>query len=150
MKKILVDKQKCSGCKICESVCSYQKLGDRFNRRKAAIRVIIEGDLGEKITPVVCRHCKKAKCAEVCPEDAFYHDNKTGALVINENKCIGCGLCAEACPFGAIYLHSDFNIPLKCDLCGGNPQCIKYCVPQAIIYEEENRVGSLKRERGAK
>jgi len=150
MKRILVDKEKCSGCKICESVCSFQKLGDRFNRRKAAIRIVIDGELGEKIKPVVCRQCKRAKCAEVCPENAFYSDIETGILTIDENKCIGCGLCAEECPFGAIYLHSDFNIPLKCDLCGGDPQCVKYCVPQAITYEEENRLGSSKREKGVK
>ncbi|KJS87543.1 MAG: hypothetical protein JM58_04195 [Peptococcaceae bacterium BICA1-8] len=147
MKKILVNKDKCSGCKICESVCSYQKLGDKFNRRKAAIRVVIEGELGEKITPIVCRHCKKAKCAEVCPVDAFYEDQNTGALIIDKVKCIGCGLCAEECPFGAINLHDEFEIPFKCDLCGGDPLCIKYCVPNAIVYEEEHRIGASKRER---
>lgn len=148
MKKLLVDKKKCSGCRICESVCSYHKLGDKFNRKKAAIRIIVEGELGENNTPVICRHCKKAKCSEACPVEAFYQDEKTGALVIDQNKCIGCGLCAEACPFGAIYLHEELSIPLKCDLCGGEPLCVKYCVPTAITYEDEQRLGALRREKG--
>ncbi|GAB6154628.1 hypothetical protein JCM17380_33780 [Desulfosporosinus burensis] len=147
MKKLLIDNKLCSGCRICESICSYNKLREKFNRKKAAIKVVVQGELGEINKPVVCRHCKNAKCFEVCPADAFYTHDVTGALLIDSTKCIGCGLCAQECPFGAIFLHEELEVPIKCDLCNGDPLCVKYCVPGAIKYEDENRVGANNRER---
>ena len=147
MRKLLAEKSKCSGCKICEAVCSYQKLGDRFNNKKAAIRVVIAGELGERISPIICRHCRKPKCADACPQGAFFKDEKTEALIIDGNKCIGCGLCAEECPFGAINIHEEFTVPIKCDLCSGNPACVQYCVPGAITFEAQHRIGASKREK---
>ncbi len=59
----------------------------------------------------------------------MYLDKKSGAVVISESKCIRCLACVEACPFGAIHIGPDREI-LKCDLCGGEPVCAKYCPPR--------------------
>ncbi len=53
--------------------------------------------------PVQCRHCEDAPCAKVCPVGAITHQD--GMIQLNENTCIGCKMCALACPFGAIEPH---------------------------------------------
>jgi len=67
-------------------------------------------------------------------------DDKTGSVVIDENRCSGCGECAEACPFNAertvIRLNSTTGKYVKCDLCGGNPQCVEICPTGALRYVE--------------
>lgn len=63
----------------------------------------------------------------------MYLDQRTGAIVIDEEKCIRCLACLEACPFEAIQVSPSGEM-LKCDLCGGDPVCVKYCPPR----EERN------------
>jgi Fe-S-cluster-containing hydrogenase component 2 len=82
--------------------------------------------------PVTCMQCEDAPCAAACPEEAFSWVPETGALTIDAEKCTQCGNCIAACPYGAIYLHQDRAVPIKCDLCEGNPLCVSYCVPGAI------------------
>jgi Fe-S-cluster-containing hydrogenase component 2 len=53
--------------------------------------------------------------------------------------------CVEACPFGAIYAHSDVEHPIKCDLCNGNPQCVATCPKNVIRLIPEQALGESKR-----
>lgn len=114
----------CSGCRICELVCAFAH-EKTSNPKKARIRVVHVG-LGIDY-PIVCRQCSVPKCAEKCPTDAIMRNENTGLVSVVEEKCIGCGVCIESCPFGAITLHPDKGTALLCDLCGGDPQCVKYC-----------------------
>ncbi len=124
-KKIFsVDSRLCVGCKQCELVCSLTKTGT-FNPHKARIRVTRNQVKGNYV-PGICYHCKQPKCQQACPEDALKRDIETGAVVLNESLCSGCRACVVACPFGAVQVDPDGNI-LKCDLCGGDPTCVKYC-----------------------
>ncbi|MFQ6081282.1 MAG: 4Fe-4S dicluster domain-containing protein [Candidatus Bathyarchaeia archaeon] len=88
--------------------------------------------------PIVCRQCAKPPCVEACPVDAFIRDAKTGVLLISEELCIGCGACAEKCPFHAITMHPDKDIAIKCDLCGGDPACVKFCPGKVLRYTSTN------------
>jgi Fe-S-cluster-containing hydrogenase component 2 len=93
--------------------------------------------------PVVCRQCKDPKCRENCPTDAIV--SRDGYFEIDQEKCISCQQCAISCPFGAIYLHSDIDIPFKCNLCEGDPQCVKSCPKKALLFIPEHTLGQAHR-----
>lgn len=135
MKRIVVNQTKCTGCRTCETFCSYshEKL---INPSFSRISIINPGVLEEKPYAVVCRQCEEPACGEACPEDALYYDKKKQMVVYKEEDCIQCGLCAKACSFGAISMHREKNTPIKCNLCDGEPVCITYCLAQAIHLEE--------------
>ncbi len=119
--------QLCSGCRMCEIMCSLSKTG-MVNRYRARIKVVVSEE--GIYSPVICHHCKNPPCLTACPvPEAMYEHNGTGALVVDEQKCIGCLACVEACPFGAIQVGPEKEI-LKCDLCGADPVCVKYCPPR--------------------
>ena len=79
-----------------------------------------------------------------CPVDALHRNASTGAIAVNDKACIRCGRCAEVCPHGGIHLVLTTNVPLICDLCGGDPECVKACIWPAAVRmvargEEEDR-----------
>jgi len=81
---------------------------------------------------IVCRACLDPPCAKVCPEDALI-PREGGGVVLKPDKCIGCGYCVEACPFGAIFWDDEVNKPVVCIYCG---YCAKYCPYNVIALEE--------------
>jgi len=133
IKKIVVDKNKCSGCRQCEVVCS--EFHENGEITPALSRIIIEKneEIGED-KPRICKQCNSAPCADICPFDAILYNTKTGAWIVDEEICTGCGLCVEACPFNAIHLHSTMGIAYKCDLCGGDPKCVRACNLSALKW----------------
>jgi Fe-S-cluster-containing hydrogenase component 2 len=73
---------------------------------------------------------------KACPLELLSRDPESGAVVINEEPCNGCGSCANACPAQAIFIHSVRNVAIKCHLCGGEPKCVKLCPTGALSYYE--------------
>lgn len=136
MNRIKVDLNKCTGCSICELACSSKKEG-LFNLAKSRIRVIKRG-LPHQVVVITCTQCLKASCQIVCPTNAITRDEITKALIVNENLCIGCGLCVDACPIGSIKLHPNNHSAIKCDLCNGDPECVKKCPREALSYSTGN------------
>jgi Fe-S-cluster-containing dehydrogenase component len=145
VRRIIVDENKCAGCRVCEVICSYSH-EEVINPKLARITIINTGVLEEKPKAVVCRQCENPKCAEECQVGALKYDNDKQMVSFDEDICIGCGLCASACPYGAITLHKDKGTPVKCDLCGGDPNCVKHCTPKAIKFIDMSDEIEVKRK----
>jgi len=136
---------RCSGCRVCELTCSEQH-EERFQPSKARIHVLSFDETVQDV-PVVCQQCADAPCLEACPEEAISRDAETNAVVVDQDLCIQCGSCVSACVIGldavaseqklAIRLDEDTQFPLKCDLCGGDPQCVKFCPTEALVYTDK-------------
>ena len=131
MKRIVINAKECTGCRLCESVCAIHN--DRINDpSRSRIRIAKKHILGLS-TPNVCRQCKNPPCAKVCPVNAIIKDD-SGLVYIDYDECIGCEDCVSACPFGVMMALDDRVV--KCELCGGDPQCVKYCATRAIVFKE--------------
>jgi Fe-S-cluster-containing hydrogenase component 2 len=141
-RRLTVIPEQCSGCSICELVCAIKHYGTN-NPKKAAIRVIITYPHPVMRMPIVCSQCKQPACAQVCPTDALCSIN--GVVKLVGENCILCYKCVEACPFGAIYAHEDCDLPIKCDMCGGDPECVKQCPKGALKLIPEAILGESKR-----
>lgn len=95
--------------------------------------------------PAVCQQCSVAACMEVCPVGAINKDEATGAMKVNNAVCLRCKMCTIACPFGATFYDADHDLIIKCDLCGGDPECVKFCPSGAISYREAKIANIAKR-----
>ena len=94
--------------------------------------------------PHVCHQCKVPYCADACPAEALVKNSETGVVELKKDKCIGCKLCLEACPFGAMAMTDD-GLAAKCDLCGGDPECVKFCDYDAIRLGDADEISQSKR-----
>ena len=130
-KVLIVDPDKCTSCRLCELACSERHVG-AFRPSHARIRVGILSDEAVYF-PMVCIQCDDAHCIAVCPRQALEQDPDTKVVRVVESRCDACGACGIACPYRAIRCPD--GIAEKCDLCGGNPACVPFCVPQALRYE---------------
>jgi carbon-monoxide dehydrogenase iron sulfur subunit len=134
-KMITVNIEKCTGCGTCELMCSFRHHGE-FNPRKARISRTIF--LHEEISiPILCQQCEEPWCAAICPSGAITKgtDVVSGASVVtvSEEKCVGCKMCMLACPYGNIVV-GEKGCAEKCDLCEGDPQCVKFCPRGALTF----------------
>ncbi|MEM4497473.1 MAG: 4Fe-4S dicluster domain-containing protein [Nitrososphaerota archaeon] len=140
MKSLIALPERCTGCQRCVLACSYAH-AQSFSPSKSRIWVM---RAKRKIDyPVFCNQC--GLCINACPTGALYRDAKTRAVIIDENKCIGCGFCVGACPWGLIILDPGIKKAIKCDLCGGNPACVKECPEKALLFVDLNEAAFAKR-----
>ena len=114
--------------------------------------------------PKSCLHCDDAPCVTVCPTGASYKRSEDGIVLVNESDCIGCGLCAWACPYGARELDQAAGVMKKCTLCvdriynenlpeeDREPACVRTCPAGARHFGDFNdpnsHVSTLSRDRG--
>jgi len=115
---------KCSGCRKCEIACSlYHE--NRIWPEASRIRVfmLVPGT----DFPHFCAQCEDYPCVNVCPTKALSISKKTGAVLVRTKACIACGKCIEACPGRIPHMHPRENYIVICDLCGGDPKCVKVC-----------------------
>ena len=130
IKKIIVNEEKCTGCRICELACSVENEGV-YNPELSRIIKLSEG-LPETLSTIVCQQCIDAPCIQICPVSAIYSDDKNGIVKIDADKCIGCKKCIQACPYNAMIFNEKMKKAFKCEFCGGDPACIKKCPVNVI------------------
>lgn len=143
MRTVTLNPAKCVGCRNCEYACAFQRTSD-FARKDSMIRVNYYPD-GPACIPMTCLHCKEAFCLEVCPAGAISRDGETGAVKIDETRCAGCKMCMLACPFGNIHFSGTAMVSRKCDLCQGEPNCVKFCISGSLQFVEEDEAYENKR-----
>jgi len=141
-KMLVVDHLKCTGCRLCEVVCSVNKNGVS-NPARARIAVIGWENICPGI-PMMCQQCEMAPCISVCPVGALTRDESMGRVSLNYDLCIGCKLCVAVCPFGAMGIDAAARRVIKCDLCDGDPMCVKFCETKALQFLDESQAKTAK------
>jgi len=146
-RRIAIEPQRCIGCRLCSVACSITKTG-AAGLAEARIWVAHFGRPSVYV-PVTCTHCAEAWCERACPTGAIAREAGTGLVRLEESKCIGCRLCVQACPFGAVGYSEDRGRALKCDTCGGDPACARICPTHAVRFEQEGNLAHLRRRETA-
>ena len=121
---IVRDYERCTGCQRCELACSLHHEGWMWPE---ASRVRIFMPFPGVEVPHLCVQCDDYPCVDTCPVNAITVDPKTTAVHVDTAACISCGQCIKACPGEVPFLHPETNKAAICDLCGGDPECVKAC-----------------------
>ena len=133
--------QNCMGCRLCQTACSQIK---EQVIRPAIARVQVPQYFPGTEFPVLCYQCgDEAKCIEACPVAALSLDTskKLNTIAIDTTKCLrtakggDCTLCQDKCPGTAVTYHPTTKAPLICDLCGGDPACVKACYSNTLTLK---------------
>jgi Fe-S-cluster-containing dehydrogenase component len=142
-----IDPNRCIGCQSCMQACSECDT----HRGESMIHLeYVNRAESVQTVPVVCMHCEQPTCAEVCPADAI---KRTGDGVVQsarKPRCIACGNCVVACPFGVPELYIDRQIMMKCDMCydrtsvGKKPMCATVCPSQALFFGTRAEIDALR------
>ncbi|MCL2529822.1 MAG: 4Fe-4S dicluster domain-containing protein [Coriobacteriia bacterium] len=156
------DNSRCTGCKTCEMSCKdYKDLSESILFRKV---YDFEGgswtadDAGGLSTTTfvyhvsaACNHCVSPACQAHCPADAIIKDEDNGLVHIDEEACISCGDCVEACPFDVPRMDPITDLAVKCDGCiariqdGKKPICVQACPLRALEMDD---IEALRAEHG--
>lgn len=145
---LFFDAGRCVGCFTCEVACKQENnlpVGPRWIRVVQIGPRRKEGKIITSFSLVRCRHCSHPPCREACPVRAIDR-TRNGVVLIDQELCIGCCECVEACPFGALQFHAAKGTVGKCTLCidriarGSIPSCVQHCPYHALFYGDLNEI----------
>lgn len=146
-KVLMINPEKCTGCRTCEMVCTVKHDGVT-NPSRSRIK-IMKWEMDGVYIPMACQQCEDAPCMSVCPANAISRNEALNRIEVDYFKCIGCRSCVAICPFGAMGFNSIERKVFKCDLCDGDPQCVRFCDVKAIEYVSVDDVAVLKKKEAA-
>jgi Fe-S-cluster-containing dehydrogenase component len=186
-----VDTSRCIGCCACMRGCRAENdvPKDRYRTWVERYRVLSNGEVQVDVAandqfvfqdpppaditkaffvPKLCNHCEKSVCSQVCPIGASY-ETPEGVVLVDTKRCVGCGYCVQACPYGCRFIHPETHMASKCTLCyhritrGLLPACVQSCPKGArmfgdlhdplshlSIFMKQRRYRVLKPEMGTK
>jgi carbon-monoxide dehydrogenase iron sulfur subunit len=143
MRRVLVREEFCIGCGLCRVQCeahhsgrSDEDLVKAFKKRvtppTGGVRI---EQSGSQCLSVRCQHCEDAQCVAACLTGALHRDEQSGLVLIDSERCIGCGTCMLVCPFGAISRDRETGKAVKCDGCLDRdvPRCVSACPNGALV-----------------
>jgi len=141
---IIVDAAKCIDCKACMVACKVENnVPEGFWRNWINVLGGENGSFRTEYQPSQCMQCDDPSCVAACPVHATYKQDD-GLVVIDPEKCIGCGNCVTACPYKARYRNPEKRIADKCDFCenrlkrGKEPACVVTCPTKTRIFGDIN------------
>ena len=155
-KVFCVDVAKCNGCYNCQIACKDEHAGNDWTPYAKPQPDIgqfwlkLQENVGGTIPkvkihyiPFLCNHCEKAACMDVCKPGALFRRDD-GLIILDPEKCDGCGDCMKACAYDAIYYNEDLKICQKCTGCAHLldngyklPRCVEACPTDAMVFGEE-------------
>ncbi|OPZ88295.1 MAG: Iron-sulfur protein [bacterium ADurb.Bin429] len=158
MKAMLVTRTSlCLACKACEIACAVEHSASKDlytaiqeSPAPCARVTVLQGE-GFTV-PLQCRQCENAPCMQVCPTQALSRLDQSSPVLLEENLCIGCTWCVQACPFGVIRLDAQSHAIIKCDQCfarvqsGELPACVVACPTHALEFKTQDEILAEKRE----
>lgn len=166
----LIDTRKCIGCGACVRACAqensvplhyFRTWVERYQipRSGEALVDSPEGAMngfdpsvnGQDVTkafffPKLCNQCTFTPCVQLCPVGASYR-TRDGVILVDEQRCIGCGYCVQGCPYGTRFIHPETHTASKCTLCyhritrGLKPACVQACPVGARMLGDTKQVG---------
>ncbi len=166
----LIDTRKCIGCGACVRACArendvppghFRTWVERYEiSRTGTVSVDSpNGGMdgfgpkvsGEDVTkafflPKMCCHCTHTPCVQLCPVGASYR-TVDGVVLVDGDRCIGCGYCVQGCPYGSRFIHPKTHTASKCTLCyhritrGLKPACVDACPVGARMLGDTKTVG---------
>jgi anaerobic selenocysteine-containing dehydrogenase/Fe-S-cluster-containing dehydrogenase component len=154
---LLIDLERCTGCKSCEAACKQEhRLGPGEYRNKVVWASGLE-EAGLAFLTLTCQHCERPACLRACPVQpkAIEKDAVTGVVSIVESRCTGCGECVMACPYSAMGYDPREHHAVKCDLCAerraegaATTACASVCPTQAIRFGPRSELLARAAEEG--
>ncbi|MEM3525907.1 MAG: 4Fe-4S dicluster domain-containing protein [Candidatus Jordarchaeaceae archaeon] len=154
---LLIDLDRCYGCLNCQVACKQEnnlELG--INRIEITTFEYEDSDrLHVFFIPTLCMHCKTMPCSILCPVKAIIKTPEN-AVIIDKDKCIGCGYCTWVCPYGVIQLNFREGTAEKCTMClhrlrnCQEPSCSAQCPTKAIIFASKEEMMKLTEGKWAK
>jgi tetrathionate reductase subunit B len=141
---MVIDASKCFNCKACIISCQLENGVSPLDSRNW-VKEITEKQSGEyHFQPANCMQCDEPSCVAACPVPGATYKAKDGIVIIDQTRCINCGNCVSACPYGARYRHPVKKVADKCDFClhriskGLQPACVVTCPTKARIFGDLN------------
>lgn len=164
MNIFVIDVSLCKGCYACQIACKdehvdndwhpYARPQPETGQFWLQVQEKVRGTIPKvmmSFVPKLCMHCDEAPCMRDCPEEAIYK-RKDGLVIIDSDKCTGCGVCLETCPHDAVFFNHDLEIAQKCTGCAhlldhdddwDIPRCVDACPNEAIRFGEESELRDL-------
>lgn len=150
---MVMRQNRCVDCEKCKVACVKTNHVPAYGYRTTileSMKLTGPETTGRVFVPVLCNHCNRPPCVRVCPTKATFKDEKTGIVMMDSKKCIGCKICMAACPYNARYFNGETRAIDKCNFCFDtrlskgkkNTACVEACPTKVRVFGDLSDPGS--------